>query len=136
MPDSALTVRLAGCHSNEYVSIQPSGEVQVNRCSSRTWECLTFEYEDDDYVHIKSCHGKYLHPKKDGSILCDRDYKDEETKLECVHAANGKTGFKTFIGTFLSAQKDGTIEANRYHFKGWEMFEMFCEDDGPVRSLM
>ena len=85
------------------------------------------EYKDNKYVHIKSCHGKYLHPKKDGSIKCDRDFKDEETKLECLYAGN-KIGFKAFTGKFLSAQRNGKMEANRDNFKGWEMFEVVFRD--------
>ena len=42
--------------------------------------------------------------------------------------ADSKIGLKTFAGKYLSAQPNGRLEANRDHFKAWEMFEVVFLD--------
>ena len=124
---SGVTVGLLGFHDNKYISIQPDGQIIINRVQFNRWEHLTLEFEDENYLHIKSCHGKYLHPKSDGSIRCDRHHKEGETRLMRVYA-DSKIGLKTFAGKYLSAQPNGRLEANRDHFKAWEMFEVVFLD--------
>ena len=53
-------------------------------------------------------------------------------KFEIIFTKDGFVNLKTWKNKYLSAQRNGQLEANRDAANGWEKFEMFISGDAKV----
>ena len=110
----------------------PDGWERV-KYQSPLW-CFIYPLEDDTpFIVLQSHHKKWLCAEDDGQTISnDRTKIKRWEKFEIIFSENGFVGLKTWKGKYLSAQPDGTLEANRDDFNAWEKFEMFIHDDQDV----
>ena len=101
------------------------------------WRFLYPLEDSTECIVLRSHHNKWLCAEDDGQTISnDRVEINRWEKFEIIFSDDGYIGLKTWKGKYLSAQPNGTLEANRDDFDAWEKFEMFVrgEDDVGFRS--
>eukprot|EP00727_Mastigamoeba_balamuthi_P005450 m51a1_g1524 hypothetical protein (2227) ;mRNA; r:459062-470338 len=112
-----------------FLSADPSkGDVRF-RDAADTWEAFTAIEMGNGKVALRCFNGKYLSIGEgpDHKVICDRAEASGWEWIEVLHwdtplEVRGTVGLQTYWGTYVSAQDDGTVQANRRELLGWEKF--------------
>ena len=108
-------------------------ELQISRFLVGVSDSDHFSSAEKLYIVLKSAHNKWLSAKDDGmTVLNDQTSIGRKEKFEIRFRRRGYVTLKTWKGKYLSAQKNGDLEANRDRARSWERFEMFAYGDGVV----